>query len=281
MYPGGQAVNFAVYAGMLGVKSDFMGVFGNDAIAGHVKASLDAHSVGYSHCRSYAGENGFARVMIVDGDRVFKGSNKGGVIQKHPIRLEKEDLEYADGFDLIHTTNNGFTDDLLPDLHVLSPFVSYDFSYRWNEEDRVDRVCPYIDFAFLSCSDLSDEATEGLCGKLHEKGCGVVTATRGSKGATVYDGHHFYRQLPDYVIPVDTMGAGDSFATAMLVTILKKLEEESEANWEDPEIRMKILPVALKTAAAFSAKTCLIKGAFGGGVQVPDSVYERVYKDLS
>ena len=56
MYPGGQAVNFAVYAGMLGVKSDFMGVFGNDAIAGHVKASLDAHSVGYSHCRSYAGE---------------------------------------------------------------------------------------------------------------------------------------------------------------------------------------------------------------------------------
>lgn len=281
MYPGGQAVNFAVYAGMLDVKSDFMGVFGNDAIAGHVKASLDAHSVGYSHCRSYAGENGFARVMIVDGDRVFKGSNKGGVIQKHPIRLEKEDLEYADGFDLIHTTNNGFTDDLLPDLHVLSPFVSYDFSYRWNEEDRVDRVCPYIDFAFLSCSDLSDEATEGLCGKLHEKGCGVVTATRGSKGATVYDGHHFYRQLPDYVIPVDTMGAGDSFATAMLVTILKKLEEESEANWEDPEIRMKILPVALKTAAAFSAKTCLIKGAFGGGVQVPDSVYDQVYKDLS
>lgn len=92
MYPGGQAVNFAVYAGMLGVKSDFMGVFGNDAIAGHVKASLDAHSVGYSHCRSYAGENGFARVMIVDGDRVFKGSNKGGVIQKHRSVLRKRIL---------------------------------------------------------------------------------------------------------------------------------------------------------------------------------------------
>ena len=127
---------------------------------------------------------------------------------------------------------------------------------------------------------LRESGLEAAILKLHEKGCGVVTATRGSKGATVYDGHHFYRQLPDYVIPVDTMGAGDSFATAMLVTILKKLEEESEANWEDPEIRMKILPVALKTAAAFSAKTCLIKGAFGGGVQVPDSIYDQVYKDL-
>ena len=31
----------------------------------------------------------------------------------------------------------------------------------------------------------------------------------------------------------------------------------------------------------FQQKTCLIKGAFGGGVQVPDSVYEQVYKDLS
>ena len=28
-----------------------------------------------------------------------------------------------------------------------------------------------------------------------------------------------------------------------MVTILKKLEEESEANWEDPEIRMKIFEI--------------------------------------
>ena len=43
MYPGGQAVNFAVYARMLGAESDFMGVFGKDAVADHVQASLDAH----------------------------------------------------------------------------------------------------------------------------------------------------------------------------------------------------------------------------------------------
>ena len=59
---GGQAVNFAVYARMLGAESDFMGVFGKDAVADHVQASLDAHGVGHSHCRIYEGENGFARV---------------------------------------------------------------------------------------------------------------------------------------------------------------------------------------------------------------------------
>ena len=63
----------------------------------------------------------------------------------------------------------------------------------------------------------------------------MVTATRGSKGATVFDGERFYRQLPDYVTPVDTMGAGDSFATAMLITILKKLETQPEGSWKNSE----------------------------------------------
>ena len=134
MYPGGQAVNFDVFAKTLGASADFMGVFGQDAVAEHVQHTLDEKGVGRSHCRSYPGENGFARVTLVDGDRVFKGSNRGGVIQQHPIHLDEDDLKYAAGFDLIHTTNNGFTDGLLPALHRLPGLVSYDFSYRWNEE---------------------------------------------------------------------------------------------------------------------------------------------------
>ena len=88
MYPGGQAVNFAVFAKTLGASADFMGVFGQDAVAEHVQRALDEKGVGRSHCRSYPGENGFARVTLVDGDRVFKGSNRGGVLQQHPIHLD-------------------------------------------------------------------------------------------------------------------------------------------------------------------------------------------------
>lgn len=281
MYPGGQALNFAVYAAELGAAADFMGVFGQDAVADHNKATLTAKGVGFSHCRSFPGENGFARVTLVEGDRVFMGSNRGGVLQQHPITLEEADLAYAAGFDLIHTTNNGFTDALLPALRGIPPFVSYDFSYRWNEEDRVERVCPYIDFAFLSCSDLSDEETEALCRRLHQKGCGVITATRGSLGATVFDGTRFYRQAPDYVTPVDTMGAGDSFATAMLVSLLKGLEARGKEAWADPAVRGELLPGALKEAAAFSAHTCLVRGAFDCGVSVPDSVRQRIYEGVS
>ncbi len=280
MYPGGQAVNFAVYASQLGARADYMGVFGRDAVADCVQAALDKQGVGRSHCRSYEGENGFARVTLVDGDRVFKGSNRGGVLREHPIYLEQADLDYAAGFGLIHTTNNGFTDELLPALHGLPPLVSYDFSFRWNEEDRVERVCPYIDFAFLSCSELDGAGTEALCRKLHEKGCGVVTATRGSRGATVFDGVRFYRQQPHLVEAVDTMGAGDSFATAMLVSVLEALEARGRSAWADAGVRAAVLPDALEKAAAFAAHTCLVHGAFGCGTPVPDSVRARVYEGV-
>lgn len=280
MYPGGQAVNFAVYAGQLGAQADFMGVFGGDAVARHVQSTLDEKGVGRSHCRSYPGENGFARVTLVEGDRVFMGSNRGGVLQERPIYLEQADLDYIAGFDLVHTTNNGFIDSLLPQLHQLPPFVSYDFSYRWNEEDRVERVCPYIDFAFLSCSSLDDIQTQDLCRRLHEKGCGVVTATRGSKGATVFDGSRFYEQSPHLVEPVDTMGAGDSFATAMLTSLLQALEREGRNAWSWESFRSNALPQALDKAAAFSARNCLVHGAFGCGIPVPEELRPRMYEGI-
>ena len=53
---------------------------------------------------------GLTRVMTW---QLLSGSNRGGVLQQHPIHLDEDDLKYAAGFDLIHTTNNGFTDGLL------------------------------------------------------------------------------------------------------------------------------------------------------------------------
>ena len=255
MYPGGQALNFSVYASQLGAKADYMGVFGQDAVAQHIQHTLDQKEIGRNHCRSYPGENGFARVTLVEGDRVFMGSNRGGVLQEHPIYFDQADLDYIAEFDLIHTTNNGFTDLLLPQMSSLRPFVSYDFSYRWNEADRVDRVCPYIDFAFLSCSDLDDTQTQDLCRRLHEKGCGVVTATRGSRGATVFDGTTFYRQLQD-------------------------LEGEGKNTWSWEGFRASALPKALDKAAAFSSQTCLVHGAFGCGVPVPEELRARMYEGV-
>ena len=280
MYPGGQALNFAVYARILGAESNFFGVNGTDAVASHVLATLDLKGIGCPHSRVTEGENGFACVTLADGDRVFKGSNQGGVLQKTPIVLDEKDLSYIDGFDVVHTTNNGFTDSQLPKLAQCRPLLSYDFSSRWNEPDRVDRVCPFIDFGFLSCSDLSDDELLNLCKTLYEKGCGVTVATRGSRGALVYDGANVFSQEPHLVKAIDTMGAGDSFAACVLVRVAQALEADGRGNWEDVSYRSRILPKALADAAVFASETCLISGAFGCGKPIPDSLRPAIDRVL-
>ena len=61
MYPGGNAVNFAVYAKKCGAaRSAYMGIFGNDAAAEHVIASLEDEGIELDKCEQMIGENGAA-----------------------------------------------------------------------------------------------------------------------------------------------------------------------------------------------------------------------------
>ena len=271
MYPGGQALNFAVYAGMLGVPSAYLGVFGSDEVAQHVQKTLDECGVDRSHCRQYPGENGYAMVNLVDGDRVFMGSNKGGALREHPIQLDEADLDYIRTFQLCHTTNNSYMDDQLARLKETGIALSYDFSGQWTDEARVAKVAPHVDYAFLSCGSVELEKAQEICREIHSKGAGMVIATRGSQGAVLFDGADFYPQPPQLVEAVDTLGAGDSFATAFLLSWTKSLLEQGDKLEQDGALRAKLLKAALEEAAGFSAKTCLVYGAFGKGTAIPQA----------
>lgn len=269
MYPGGQALNVAVYAAMLGAQSSFLGVHGTDAVAEHVLKTLTTRGVEHSHTRRYSGENGFACVSLVQGDRVFRGSNRGGVLQEHPLKLTAEDLDYMEQFQVIHTTNNGFLDDQLPLISRRNALVSYDFSYRWNEPERIERVSPYVDIAFLSASNLHEVEALAVCREIVSRGCRVAVATRGEQATIVWDGEQVLHQEVQRVVPVDTMGAGDSFAACMLVELAGAMQAAGITAFWQPQKKGEILRKAMRKAAAFAAQTCLVNGAFGCGVPVP------------
>ena len=113
MYPGGNAVNFAVYAKKCGAaRSAYMGIFGNDAAAEHVIASLEDEGIELDKCEQMIGENGAARVTVVDGDRVFLGSNEGGIRGDARYVLDRFDLSYMKQFDVVHSGNYCFTERL-------------------------------------------------------------------------------------------------------------------------------------------------------------------------
>ena len=157
MYPGGQAMNVAVYCAIEGEKAGYIGVFGNDEVAEHIIKVLNEIGLDIERCRYLEGENGYAEVDVIDGERVFLGSNKGGVMNDHPIVLDDDDLKYISGYDIVHTSNNSYVIDELPKLKKIGAIVSYDFSHTWQDKDILKSVCPYIDFAFLSASGQKED----------------------------------------------------------------------------------------------------------------------------
>jgi len=273
MYPGGNALNFSVYAKLFGNEAGYMGVFGDDAAAAHVYDTVKGIGVEMSRCRFYRGENGYAEVMLEEGDRVFVGSNGGGVSKEYPLVLTGLDQSYISEFDIVHTSIFSYIEQELPVIREAASFVSMDFSDRKNE-DYFRQCAPYIDCASISCGDMPDEEIVELMKRIMAYGCRhIVIATRGARGAFVMVDGKLYEQSPCLVEAVDTMGAGDSFITCFLVNYIDDMKfatdfPEKSGNkgmttiedYKDAAVK-----ASLYKAAVYSAKNCQKDGSFGYG----------------
>lgn len=257
MYPGGNCVNFAVYADMFGAKrSAYMGYFGNDAEAEHVIATLEEIGVEMVKCEQLEGENGCARATIIDGDRVFLGSNEGGIRGETPFVLDRFDLEYIKQFDLVHSGNYCFMEKELHKIREAGILVSFDFSDDSTAEYYKD-VAPVVDFAFCSFDGTDEDAREHLK-EVVSYGPKLAVASRGAEGCILYNGTDFYVQKAAPVdTVVDTMGAGDSLITSFMVGYVDRLKKGVSGT--------SAITASLEEAAEFAAKICAISGAFGYG----------------
>lgn len=248
MYPGGNALNFAVFAKKLGVESSFLGVFGSDLEGQHVASVVKELGLDDSHSRFVTGENGCARVEVKDGDRIFLGSNQGGVTRTAPIELTEDDRAYLQRFDLIHMGLYSHVNHLLPELQSLPAEISYDFSDDFTE-DELQAAISQVNYGFFSLSDATDQEAKAFLQKHFQQNHHVLVVTRGSRSALAYDGTTFYEVLPVLREPVDTMAAGDSFLTAFLINYLQG----------------DTITAAMEKANEFAGEACMVEGSFGFG----------------
>ena len=267
MYPGGQCVNTCAYARLNEVSCAYLGKFGNDEVAAYTQKVLTEMEVDTSHCRHFEGENAFALVTLKNGDRVFLGSNKGGIAKEHPYSFTEDDLDYIRGFQLLYTNLNAYIEEDLPQLKSTGVPIAYDFSLRWTDE-YLARVCPYIQIALLSCAHLNARDREREMQKVAGYGVPLVIGTVGEDGSyALYGGQYYYAQATRAGTVIDTMGAGDSYFATLLCSLLK--ESETGALLEQPESKMvPRLQQAMKNGAAFAAKVCALEGAFGYGTPI-------------
>lgn len=248
MYPGGNALNIAVLAKRLGAETAYIGCLGNDYAGNHIYESLKKEGVDVSKVRVLDGENAYARVTLVDGDRTFlKGS--AGVSQN--IVLGKDDYDFIDKFQLVHTSIYSGIENQLSLIKKLNVKISYDFSNDYTQ-DYLDKALPHVDLAFFSGSGKSDDEVTKFINKVRDYGPELILVTRGSKGACLWYKNEYYEQniVPTEV--VDTLGAGDGFISRLLVGILKH-EDTKETLYQ---------------SAKEAARVCTYYGAFGYGAEI-------------
>lgn len=260
MYPGGNAVNFAVFAKQLGARrSAYMGIFGSDQEAEHVIASLQEEGVELVKCKQVVGPNGAARVTVEEGtgDRIFLGSNEGGIRGDMLFVVDRFTLEYVKQFDLVHSGNYCFTERELPKIKAAGVPISFDFSDDSTDE-YYERIAPLVDYAFMSCGEMTLEEIKARLEKVSALGPKIVCASRGSEGCIAYDGTTFYEQgIRPVENLVDTMAAGDSLLTAFLV---EYMDMEKQGKGGPEAIR-----ACLYDAAGFASHTCGLAGSWGHG----------------
>ncbi|MGW4567726.1 PfkB family carbohydrate kinase, partial [Streptomyces sp. NPDC004561] len=189
-YPGGNCVNVAVYARRLGLDTAYLGVFGDDDLGAFLRTAVAAEGVEVERSVVRHGESGVSTLHVQGGDRVFLGYNGGGVTVREPLVLDEALLAYAASFSLVHSSVYSHTENELPKLAAAGTLVTFDLSDddEFRTPAYLDRVCPHLDLALLSCSDLDEAATERLARAVLARGARMVLATRGLAGAGVYDG---------------------------------------------------------------------------------------------
>ena len=259
-YPGGNCVNFAVYAKMFGAKrSAYMGYFGTDVNADHVIEALHNEKIETVKCKKISGENGYSRCKLENGDRVFLDYNEGGVRSRHIYELDEFDIEYLKQFDLVHCGNYCYMESQLPKIKEANIPLSFDFSDDSTEEYYM-QIAPLVTYAFCSY-DGTDEEVKKHLKKVSDLGPEIVCASRGAKGCMLYCNGKYYEQkaVPIEKV-VDTMGAGDSLITTFMVGYTdarKKGISQDEA-----------IVSSIAEAAKFAAEICQIDGAFAYGREI-------------
>lgn len=246
-YPGGNAVNVAVNLKKCGAETvEYIGVFGTDDMASHIEKSINEEGVITNKCRKMIGRSGHPSVNIDEnGERYFVGSPVRTVQRMASINLLKEEYEYLKSFDLVHTSCYSSIDHLLSKISQCTK-LSYDFSDEHNI-DKIRSLSKYVDYVFLSGSDLTDEQNKEIIKIAHESGASIVCITLGSKGAICSDGNKIYKTRIVETEIVDTMGAGDGFIAGFLYKYTET----------------KNVQIAINFAAEVAAKVCRISGGFG------------------
>lgn len=230
MVSGGSAANTIHGLARLGVETAFFGKVGNDDNGNFFWDDMEKSNIKPMLIRSST-PSGIASTLISkDGERTF------GTYLGASIELTGNDFkaEHFKGYDILHVEgyivqNNELLETVLRLAKEAGLKISIDMASYNVVEDNLDflktMVKKYVDIVFAN-----EEEAKAFTGKEPEDALHKIAETTdisvvkiGSKGSMVESGGTMVMIEPIKSSPVDTTGAGDSYAAGFLYGLIHNL----------------------------------------------------------
>lgn len=261
MYPGGNAVNVAAHAALLGHEAAYLGNFGEDEYADIIRLSLTSAGVSFSLCPTIPhSHTKLCLYNIIKGERQFVGTDTKD-LWSGPLFLTAPLLDSIRKYQLIHSCSNAKMEQEMHKLSGLPAIFTYDFSEKekYRTPGYLNLICPFLDLALFSCNDLNDQEMAAFACRVRLHGAKNVLITAGSRGqyfsSSLCDIHH----PVTYVKAKDTIGAGDAFLASFVAELYAHGWRKGQSLPEDP------VHQALESASTYSGSHCMREGGFGFG----------------
>jgi ribokinase/sulfofructose kinase len=263
--PGGEVATTMVGLRRLGLRSAYIGRFGDDAAGDFGLASLSRENVNVDHTERITGANTQIAFIIIDsrnGERT--------VIWKRDARLSYNEaeapVELVRRASVLHLTPHDARAAirLARAAHACGTIVSIDVD---NVFDGIEELLPLVDLLIAS-AEFPDrllgipDHRSALPEMARRFGSAVVGVTLGASGSLLYSGNRFI-ETAGFEVPGgcrDTTGAGDAYRVGMIYAVVRGRSLEDAARLANAAAALKCRGIGARTTLPSEAELLQFAG---------------------
>jgi sugar/nucleoside kinase (ribokinase family) len=253
--PGGQIATALCACARFGLRTGYIGTFGDDENGRLVRRTLEEYGVDTGHALRRAAANRHAVILLdgATGERTVLWQRDPGLA----LRIDDVPAELIAGARLLHVDN------VDEDAAIAAARIARAAgAHVTTDIDQVSDLTPAL-VAAATFPILAEHVPAALTGEsdperalraLRRNHDGMLCVTLGPRGAMLLDGERLHHVPAFQVAVVDSTGAGDVFRAALIYALLRG---------DDP-------PAMLRFANAAAAISCTREGAIGGAPALPE-----------